>query len=68
MCDKLHRDGQVNHFRTDDISVFSLTLTHTFRVTGVPLTYLLSGGQQKKVISQLLRKVSDTHMHLENKL
>ena len=27
------------------------------RVTGVPLTYLLSRGQQIKVISQLLRKV-----------
>ena len=28
------------------------------RVTGVPLSYLLSRGQQVKVISQLLRKVS----------
>ena len=28
------------------------------RVTGVPLTYLLTRGQQVKVISQLLRKVS----------
>lgn len=28
------------------------------RVTGVPLTYLLSRGQQIKVVSQLLRKVS----------
>ena len=27
------------------------------RVTGVPLTYLLSRGQQIKVISQLLRQV-----------
>ena len=27
------------------------------RVTGVPLSYLLSRGQQIKVISQLLRKV-----------
>ncbi len=27
------------------------------RVTGVPLSYLLSRGQQVKVISQLLRKV-----------
>ena len=27
------------------------------RVTGVPLTYLLTRGQQVKVISQLLRKV-----------
>lgn len=27
------------------------------RVTGVPLTYLLSRGQQIKVVSQLLRKV-----------
>lgn len=29
------------------------------RVTGVPLTYLLSRGQQIKVVSQLLRKVYD---------
>lgn len=28
------------------------------RVTGVPLSYLLSRGQQIKVVSQLLRKVS----------
>lgn len=28
------------------------------RVTGVPLSYLLTRGQQIKVISQLLRKVS----------
>lgn len=27
------------------------------RVTGVPLTYLLSRGQQIKVVSQLLRQV-----------
>lgn len=27
------------------------------RVTGVPLAYLLSRGQQIKVVSQLLRKV-----------
>lgn len=30
------------------------------RVTGVPLSYLLSRGQQIKVISQLLRKVTST--------
>ncbi|XP_013418997.1 DNA polymerase delta catalytic subunit [Lingula anatina] len=30
------------------------------RVTGVPLTYLLTRGQQIKVISQLLRKAKDT--------
>ena len=29
------------------------------RVTGVPLSYLLSRGQQVKVISQLLRKVTN---------
>lgn len=28
------------------------------RVTGVPLTYLLSRGQQIKVVSQLLRQVT----------
>lgn len=28
------------------------------RVTGVPLGYLLSRGQQVKVVSQLLRQVS----------
>jgi len=28
------------------------------RVTGVPLSYLLARGQQIKVVSQLLRKVS----------
>lgn len=28
------------------------------RVTGVPLNYLLTRGQQIKVVSQLLRKVS----------
>lgn len=27
------------------------------RVTGVPVTYLLTRGQQIKVVSQLLRKV-----------
>lgn len=31
------------------------------RVTGVPLTYLLSRGQQIKVVSQLLRKVGLCH-------
>lgn len=30
------------------------------RVTGVPLTYLLSRGQQIKVVSQLLRQVCAT--------
>lgn len=35
------------------------------RVTGVPLTYLLSRGQQIKVVSQLLRKVSIYPMSLE---
>lgn len=30
------------------------------RVTGVPLTYLLSRGQQIKVVSQLLRQVRPT--------
>ena len=30
------------------------------RVTGVPLTYLLSRGQQIKVVSQLLRQVRHT--------
>lgn len=30
------------------------------RVTGVPLNYLLTRGQQIKVVSQLLRKVSFT--------
>lgn len=29
------------------------------RVTGVPLTYLLSRGQQIKVVSQLLRQVTN---------
>lgn len=32
------------------------------RVTGVPLSYLLSRGQQIKVVSQLLRKV---HVHVQ---
>ena len=32
------------------------------RVTGVPLAYLLSRGQQIKVVSQLLRQVTDEHM------
>lgn len=31
------------------------------RVTGVPLTYLLSRGQQIKVVSQLLRQVRNSH-------
>lgn len=31
------------------------------RVTGVPLTYLLSRGQQIKVVSQLLRQVTVTN-------
>ena len=31
------------------------------RVTGVPLVYLLSRGQQIKVVSQLLRKVCHTY-------
>lgn len=36
------------------------------RVTGVPLSYLLSRGQQVKVVSQLLRQVSglrQAHLH-----
>ena len=33
------------------------------RVTGVPLSYLLSRGQQIKVVSQLLRKVGSSHPH-----
>lgn len=39
------------------------------RVTGVPLPYLLSRGQQVKVVSQLLRKVwifNDFLMHFLN--
>lgn len=32
------------------------------RVTGVPLTYLLSRGQQIKVVSQLLRQVTKANM------
>ena len=32
------------------------------RVTGVPLSWLLSRGQQIKVISQLLRKVGDCNV------
>ena len=31
------------------------------RVTGVPMDYLLSRGQQIKVVSQLLRKVTLLH-------
>ena len=58
MLDKLHGDGEVyvimeevsRSLKCPDISVA--------RVTGVPLTYLLSRGQQIKVVSQLLRKVS----------
>ena len=34
------------------------------RVTGVPLTYLLSRGQQIKVISQLLRRVGASYSSL----
>ena len=34
------------------------------RVTGVPLSYLLSRGQQIKVISQLLRKVQLFYLNL----
>ena len=34
------------------------------RVTGVPLSYLLSRGQQIKVISQLLRKVQFFFLNL----
>lgn len=34
------------------------------RVTGVPLSYLLSRGQQIKVMSQLLRKVSGSRTTL----
>ena len=33
------------------------------RVTGVPLSYLLTRGQQIKVVSQLLRKVSHSSSH-----
>jgi len=35
------------------------------RVTGVPLSYLLTRGQQIKVVSQLLRKVADAMGCLE---
>ena len=34
------------------------------RVTGVPLSYLLSRGQQIKVVSQLLRKVQFFYLNL----
>lgn len=34
------------------------------RVTGVPLSYLLSRGQQIKVVSQLLRTVIHIHLHV----
>ena len=34
------------------------------RVTGVPLNYLLTRGQQIKVISQLLRKVSISELYI----
>ena len=34
------------------------------RVTGVPLNYLLTRGQQIKVVSQLLRQVSLIVQHL----
>ena len=33
------------------------------RVTGVPLSYLLSRGQQIKVVSQLLRMVIHTYTY-----
>ncbi len=36
------------------------------RVTGVPLNYLLSRGQQIKVVSQLLRKVGVACYHGSN--
>jgi DNA polymerase delta subunit 1 len=32
------------------------------RVTGVPLSYLQTRGQQIKVISQLLRKAKEQHL------
>lgn len=35
--------------------------TEMARVTGVPFNYLLSKGQQIKVISQLFRKANDDH-------
>ena len=35
------------------------------RVTGVPLSYLLTRGQQIRVVSQLLRKVADVMGCLE---
>ena len=34
------------------------------RVTGVPLTYLLSRGQQIKVVSQLLRMVNNANVRV----
>ena len=37
------------------------------RVTGVPFSYLLSRGQQIKVVSQLMRKVSIT-ISMERKI
>ena len=36
------------------------------RVTGVPLPYLLSRGQQVKVVSQLLRKVKNKYVVKKN--
>ena len=36
------------------------------RVTGVPLPYLLSRGQQIKVVSQLLRKVKNKYVVKKN--
>lgn len=37
------------------------------RVTGVPLSYLLTRGQQIKVVSQLLRKVFPSSLVLQGK-
>lgn len=36
-----------------------VNLTEMARVTGVPFNYLLSRGQQIKVVSQLFRKAND---------
>jgi DNA polymerase delta subunit 1 len=36
------------------------------RVTGVPISYLLSRGQQIKVLSQLLRKAQEKDMLMPN--
>jgi DNA polymerase delta subunit 1 len=57
-ADILFQDAYLPQRLMDKLMCF-VNYTEMARVTGVPFNYLLSRGQQIKVISQLYRKAGD---------